>query len=980
MREIFAERMKSLPEPSDGRSVEAAIERLGELAAQSNGGASKLHALASDSAAPGSLLRGIFAASPFLTELMLRDPDHALSCLEAAPEPSLERLCADLCSAAAAAPDEPAVKKAIRQARARAALLVALADLGGAWDIDRATAALTRFADGAVAAAVDWLLLDAHRSSRIVLPNPDHPGHGSGYVVLAMGKHGASELNFSSDIDLIVLFDLAAAPIANGVEPAPFFVRLTKRLAALLQQVTEDGYAFRVDLRLRPDPRATQIAISVEAAINYYEYMGQNWERAAMIKARPVAGDLALGDAFLDRLKPYVWRKYLDFAAIADIQSLKRQIHHVKGHGAIAVYGHNLKLGRGGIRDIEFFVQTQQLIAGGRNPELRGRRTLDMLNALAAAQWISHEAADELTGAYRFLRRIEHRIQMVADAQTHDLPGEGEEFERLARFSGFESSESFAEALKQTFELVQRHSSALFEESAELSSEAGSLVFTGGEDDPETIETLASLGFKRPRDVSATVRGWHHGRYPATRSARARERLTEIMPALLAALARSGDPDEAFVAFDRFIAGLPTGLQLFSLLRANPDLLDLLATVLGTAPRLAQELSRRPKVLDAVIDPDFFTALPSDDEIAAGLAAAMPESMPLEEVLDQARAFGNEHKFRIGIRLLAQSIGPADAGAAYSRLADALIDRLLAAVEREIEVRYGPVPGGRAAVLAMGRLGGREMTAGSDLDLILIYDHAPGAEASSGRRPLAVSQYYARLTQRLIAAISAPTAEGVLYQVDMRLRPSGNKGPVATHIESFRSYHAGSAWTWERLALTRARPVAGPPALRQAIESAIGEALTLPRDPERTRADIIDMRRRLLAEFGGRGVWDLKHTHGGLVDIEFIAQGLQILHAAEQPGILERNTASALHKLAAAGLLAPHQAEALNRALQLYQRLIHVIRLCVAEAFSPDRTPQDLKRLVASAAAAPDISAAEALLADTQAEVRGLFASIIGRV
>lgn len=978
MQETLLSQLKPLPEPSDRGSLNAGIERLKELAAE-GGAASKLLALASAAGPAGTVLRGILGGSPFLTELILRDAEHALACLEAAPEESLRCLCETVRSTACG-PDEPSAKKALRQARAHAALLVALADLGGVWDIDQSTAALTRFADAAVARAVDWLLLDTHRSGRICLLDPQHPGRGSGYAVLAMGKLGASELNFSSDIDLIVLFDPATAPLARGVEPAPFFVRLTKRLAALLQDVTEDGYAFRVDLRLRPDPRATQIAISVEAAANYYEYMGQNWERAAMIKARPATGDLALGQAFLDRLKPYIWRKYLDFAAIADIQSLKRQIHQVKGHGAIAVHGHNIKLGRGGIRDIEFFVQTQQLIAGGRNPELRGRRTLEMLEALAAAEWISEEAVHELTEAYGFLRRIEHRIQMVADTQTHDLPVEPGEFERLARFSGFERSDSFADALKGTFELVQRHSSALFEESAGLSSDAGSLVFTGGEDDPETIQTLARLGFKRPRDVSATVRGWHHGRYPATRSARARERLTEIMPALLSALARSGEPDEAFVAFDRFVAGLPTGLQLFSLLRANPDLLDLLATVLGTAPRLAQELSRRPKVLDAVIDPDFFTTLPGEAEIAAGLAAVIPEDLPLEDVLDRARVFGKEHLFRIGIRLLAQSIGPADAGAAYSRLADALIARLLTVVEREMEARHGPVPGGRAVVLAMGRLGGQEMTAGSDLDLILIYDHAPGAELSTGRKPLAVSQYYARLTQRLIAAISAPTSEGVLYQVDMRLRPSGNKGPVATHIESFRSYHTDSAWTWERLALTRARPVAGPEALRNAIEAAIGEALRLPRDARRTRAEIIDMRRRLLAEFGGRGVWDLKHTHGGLVDIEFIAQGLQILHAAESPGILDRNSANALQKLAAAGLLNSQQAEVLKRALELSQRLIHVIRLCVPGASFPEKAPQDLKRLVASAAAAPDISAAEALLADTQAEVRGLFGSIIGAV
>ncbi len=297
--------------------------------------------------------------------------------------------------------------------------------------------------------------------------------------------------------------------------------------------MTEDGYGFRVDLRLRPDPRATQVAIAMEAAANYYESMGQNWERAAMIKARAAAGDIGLGMEFLLRLKPYIWRKYLDFAAIADVQSLKRQIHAVKGHGTIAVHGHNIKLGRGGIREIEFFVQTQQLIAGGRNPALRGLRTLEMLDALAEAKWISQSAADELKAAYRFMRGIEHRIQMVNDEQTHVLPQDEQAFESLARLSGFASPKDFEEKLRRTFELVQGHYSALFESAGELGTDTGSLVFTGGEDDPETIETLERMGFKRASEISATIRGWHFGRYAATRSGKSKELLTELMPQLL---------------------------------------------------------------------------------------------------------------------------------------------------------------------------------------------------------------------------------------------------------------------------------------------------------------------------------------------------------------------------------------------------------------------------------------------------------------
>jgi [glutamine synthetase] adenylyltransferase / [glutamine synthetase]-adenylyl-L-tyrosine phosphorylase len=978
MSQSLAQRIKPLPEPSDQSSIATTLDH---LRTEEGDAATRLLALAQTADDPlGALFRGVFAGSPFLADLILRDPDFAVACLDRVPEEELAGLCEAVRAEIAAAPDERTAKSALRRARAKAALLIALADLGSVWHSDEVTAALTRFADACIGAAVDWLLVDAERAGRLRKLDGDEPGRGSGYVILALGKHGAFELNYSSDVDLIILYDPDAAPLADGIEPASFFVRLSKRLVGLLQDVTEDGFAFRVDLRLRPDPRATQIAIAVEAAANHYEYMGQNWERAAMIKARPIAGDLALGQEFLARLQPYIWRKYLDFAAIADIQSLKRQIHQVKGHGAIAVHGHNVKLGRGGIREIEFFVQTQQLIAGGRNRELRGSGTLETLDALAAEQWIEPDVAADLKKAYRFLRQIEHRIQMVANAQTHQLPTEPAEFERLARFSGFASSEDFADALRQTFELVQEHSSALFETSEQLSSDTGSLVFTGGEDDPETIETLAQLGFRQPGEVAAIVRSWHFGRYPAMRSAQARERLTEITPTLIKALSKSGDPDGACFAFDRFLGGLPSGLQLFSLLRANPHLLDLLATILGTAPRLAQVLAQRPKMFDAVIEPDFFTSLPSEEEIAEGIAAAIPETLALEEVLEQARVFGREQMFRIGVQVLAQTIGPAEAGAAHSRLADALIARLLSAVTRQIELRHGPVPGGRTAVIAMGKLGGREMAPDSDLDLILIYDHDEDTEASTGPRPLSISQFYARLTQRLIAAFSAPTSEGVLYEVDMRLRPSGNQGPVASHLATFRNYHLESAWTWERLALTRARVVAGPPALRQAIESAIRAALTTARDAKRTRADIVDMRRRLLAEFGTGGVWNLKHAHGGLIDIEFIAQGLQILHAAHDPAILEPTTAQALVKLQHAGYLKPAEAECLSRACDLYHRLTQLLRLCVSETFVPEQAPHELQRLVCTAAGVPNLSAAEALLSDTQAEVRELFRALIGEV
>ncbi len=923
------------------------------------------------------LIDAIAGASPFLRQLMLGDADYAARVFTDNPDLLLQSLC-DEVNTAWNIPDQQQFQRALRIARARAALTIAVADAGRVWTVDQVTTALTRFADACLDSAVNWLLRDAARSGKAELPGSQDPSRNCGYVVLAMGKHGAFELNYSSDIDLIVLYDTQANCLAAGVEPATFFVRITKRLVGLLQDVTEDGYVFRVDLRLRPDPRATQVAISIEAAANYYESMGQNWERAAMIKARAAAGDLALGAEFLDRLKPYVWRKHLDFAAIADVQSLKRQIHAVKGHGAIAVHGHNIKLGRGGIREIEFFVQTQQLIAGGRNPKLRGRSTLAMLDQLAEAQWISLEAAGELKAAYRFLRQIEHRIQMVSDEQTHMLPHGPLAFESLARFAGYADAAAFEARLRSTFECVQNHYAALFEDAGQLGTGSGSLVFTGGEDDPETIGTLTSLGYKGASEVSATIRGWHFGRYAATRSSRARELLTELMPALLTKLARTGDADQAFLAFDRFLGGLPAGVQLFSLLKANPKLLDLLATILGTAPRLAEQLSRRPKVLDAVLDPGFFGPLPTAGELRNNIAAVMPVETPLEEVVDRARVLGKEQLFRIGVRVLSDTLSAIDAGAAFSDLAGLLLARLHEAVSRDTGQRHGFIAGGRSAVIAMGKLGGREMTAGSDLDLIVVYDAGAGAEMSDGARPVSVNQYFTRITQRLIASLTAPTAEGVLYDVDMRLRPSGNKGPVATSLESFRAYHRESAWTWEKLALTRARPVCGDAGLCADLNNAIRQALCVPRGGDATRQDVLAMRQLMLKEQGPTGKWDIKRFRGGLVEVEFIAQTLQLIHAPANPAVLDTNTLHALEKLVAAGCLPSSDGEILRNACTLYHRLTQVLRLCVSDAYDPDRSPAGLNRIVANAAACPDIATAETLLADTTAEVAAIFDRLIG--
>ncbi len=966
-----------LPPPADRERADAGIDELAQRAPA-------LGALAGEDRRVRNLLRAVFGASPFLSRIILNDPEFATRCFKDPPEElltpllnetgKLARCTAELAKRSFSEGDAEIMGR-LRQIRRRVALLAALADLADAWTLEEIMVALTRFADAATSAALRHALQNHVQTGVLEKADAEH----CGIAILAMGKMGAEELNYSSDIDLIVLFDAERMPLRRGADAQTVAVRIVRQMVRILSEITADGYVFRTDLRLRPDPGSTQVAISVEAALTYYASLGQNWERAAMIKARAAAGDIMLGKAFLEELSPWIWRKYLDFDAIADIAALKRQIHAVKGHGQLAVAGHNIKVGRGGIREIEFFVQTQQLIAGGRNPKLRGRKTLEMLETLAEAGWITPDVAQDMERAYRYLRHVEHRLQMMQDQQTQTLPANEEALEALARFCGHGGREDFSATLLKHMESVQRHYSALFEDTGALAAADGSLVFTGAEDDAETLKTLERLGFKDPKRASAIIRGWHFGRYRAMRSQRARERLTEITPILLKALARAGDPDAGLVAFDHFLEGLPTGVQLFSLLKANPHLMDLLVTILATAPLLAEELARRPHLFDVVVDGEFLAPFPEREGYLSMLERTIPETTPFEDILDLARLFTSEQKFRIGVRLISETTSVQEASRAYTALAEAVIERMLRAVWKEMRDMFGEVAGGRAAVIAMGKLGGREMTATSDLDLIVVYDHDPEAEYSiGGKRSLSGSQWFSRLTQRLVSALSAPTPHGILYEVDMRLRPSGSQGPVATHIESFTRYHEKYAWTWEHLALTRARVIAGDERLNREIAQIVRRTLTLPREKESLFADVRDMRKRILREKTPRSVWDVKFARGGLIDIEFIIQSLQLLHAANHAEVLHQNTAEALSALQAISVLSEEDAEHLFSAWNIYQHIMHILRLCVREGFDGRNAPEGLQRLLANATETADLASAEAHLAELENAVQNIFKRRIG--
>ncbi|MBE7220143.1 MAG: bifunctional [glutamine synthetase] adenylyltransferase/[glutamine synthetase]-adenylyl-L-tyrosine phosphorylase, partial [Caulobacteraceae bacterium] len=649
-------------------------------------------------------------------------------------------------------------------------------------------------------ATLAFLLRQAAQAGRLKLDRDD-PMRGCGLAVLALGKLGGRELNYSSDVDIVCLYDPESPAVVDRDTVQALWVRIVRDLVRLLQTPTADGAVLRVDLRLRPEPSARAIAVALPAALDYYESFGQNWERAAMIKARPAAGDVALGERFLAALTPFLWRKYLDLAAIADIHAMKRQIHAAKGGGEIAVAGHDVKRGRGGIRDIEFFVQTQQLIFGGKRPALRGSRTVEMLRRLRMDGCISRHAEEDLAQCYAVLRGIEHRLQMLDDRQTHTIPAAKEALERFARFCGHESAGAFSAAFERCCRLVAHHYALLFETAPQLGHGSGDLVFTGVDDDPATLRTLEKLGFREAVKVAAMVRGWHAGLRPATRSVRARERLTELAPALLTSFARGSDPDAAVAGFDRVLERLPTAAELFAILAASAPLRALFAEILGGAPRLAEAVAAHPHLLDIAIDRDAEIVL-DEAAMTTRVAAALARATSTEETLDLARDWQHEEHFLIGTRLLSGTLSPREAGVAYSALAVGTIRALLARVEATFAAEHGRLAGASLAVLAFGKLGSREMTAASDLDLVVVYDFDPERAVSDGPRPLDASAYFARLTQRLVTALTAPTRRGRLYEVDMRLRPSGRQGPLATRFSAFAAYQRTTAATWEHLALT----------------------------------------------------------------------------------------------------------------------------------------------------------------------------------
>jgi len=898
------------------------------------------------------LLHAIFGNSPYLTQLFIKNSGLVKNIAEKGFDETFTKFISETGHDRIFLNIEE-IMGYLRRAKAECSLIVALADITESWNLERITRALSDFAEIALNKTVDFLLSRAGGFNEITIQDTAKPGKNSGLIIIAMGKLGAYELNYSSDIDLVIFFDSEKVKYTGNYTIQHFFTRLAQDLTRILHERTEDGYVFRVDLRLRPDPASTPPAMSVRAAEIYYESVGQNWERAAMIKARSIAGDIHAGEKFLQYLRPYIWRKNLDFAAIEDIQSIKRQIDNKHKRDGGSLLGYNIKLGHGGIREIEFFIQTQQLIWGGREPELRISGTCEALRALAKIKKIDQQTCEDLILAYRFYRKIEHRLQMVDDHQTHTLPETKEDFTKFAIFMGYENATDFEQKLASTLANVQGHYARLYAKSPSLASaesaSAGSLVFTGTENDPETLDTIEHLGFKDPVIVSETIRGWHYGRRKVTSSKKARELLTELVPAILAALAQTINPDSAFAKFDELLSRLPDGVQIFSLFHSNPELLELIAEIMGRYPYLAEKLSRNPALLDYVLSPEFYLDMPDREQLKEKLIENLKHARDYQDALDITRRWTKDRQFRLGVQLLKNQITPALAASHLSNIADTALSLLLEHTTQDFAEKHGVIKASEFAIVAMGKLGGQELTFGSDLDLVFIYD-APNDEAvSNGVAPLSVAEYFLRLSRRFIAAITSLTAEGKLYEIDVRLRPSGQDGPVASSLKAFDLYYESSAWIWEYMALTRARVIAGPESLARKIRQVVTNKICKERNPAELAVEIDEMREKIANQHGSDSPFEVKYAAGGLIDLEFILQYIQLAHSHEYPELVEGNIRFAIDKLEARNLLSHEAIASLKDAAEVLLNTQCILRLIGSETPNEEDMTPAMKKILPTA-------------------------------
>ncbi len=915
--------------------------------------------------------------SPYLTSLIRRHPEATGRLLNGSFDDEFDNILATLAAPRPGAETDEEFISFLRVQKNCAALLIGLGDLLSCWRLEKTTECLTKIARACLEAAVARALrLRMHAGD---LPWPTHTDSqspidiklntSSGFFILALGKMGASELNYSSDIDLIVLYDAECIHYTGRKSLSDCFVKLTQDVVKFMEQRTFDGYVFRVDLRLRPDPGATPVALPVEAALGYYHSIAANWERSAMIKASFAAGDHGAANQYLRELESWVWRKNMDFEALKEIGAIKNQINRHFDVEDANFAGFDVKLGLGGIREIEFYAQINQLLHAGRNPSLRTKGTIETLNELARLGLAPANLTEDLAQAYKFLRVVEHRIQMVNDEQTHSIPNSPDALNRLSRFLGYSSTSDFEHDVITTTKTVKTHYDAFLPDAGEDGMSVS---------DEQLVKWLDHCGLKDKNAAFETINAWKYGRYRALKTARARSLLNQCLPELLASFSKAHSPDSALVRFDTFLSQLPAGVQLFSLLQANPTLLGLLARVISLAPALANMLAKNTGLWDLVLGPHFFAPPLSKDALREEISIQLSTARDYQDVLDIVRRFAAEQKFRTGVLMLEGIASVAEIGDALSDMADVILSALIPVVEKDFASKHGAFPGsGKGlAVFALGKYGGRELTHTSDLDIVFIYEGDVDESYSDGPKPLSPNVYYTRLAQHIITAITALTPEGRLFEVDTRLRPSGNQGPLAVSSQSFKDYYGEGAWVWEFMALTRGRIVYGPRVLAEKIEKIAFEALC--RGPKRDNLakDVLEIRAKLANQFAKDNMWDVKQVRGGLVDIEFVCQFLALRYRESLDMSSLQSTSDCLLQLFENGAFQEADYQKLLNAFMLQRTLQALLRLCLEHTpKDSNQIPAGLIQVILENTYFDDVSALEEGLCSAQQEVIAQFSA-----
>ncbi|MDC1383445.1 bifunctional [glutamine synthetase] adenylyltransferase/[glutamine synthetase]-adenylyl-L-tyrosine phosphorylase [Candidatus Puniceispirillum sp.] len=883
-------------------------------------------------------LAAMLLHSPYLQRLALRHGNVIAGCLNGHAREQITKERTTFIQMLDNSNDDNAAMHAIRVWRERCALLVALSDITGLCDMKTQMHWLSDAAQIVLIHTVGYLFRRASKHGNIKYFAKDFTG--CGWTILALGKLGANELNFSSDIDLIVLHDKDHAPFKNPEVIQPFFVTMTRDLIKLLSKPTQDGIGWRVDLRLRPDPGATAVSIDVNAAIGYYESIARTWERAAFIRARPIAGDLKLGLSFLEQIKPFIWRKTLDYTVMEDMKMMLQRPPQSKGW-----LGYNLKTGVNSIRQIEFFIHVLQLVTGGRDTNLRHNNSLLALNALAAANWITHKQSNALGNAYHKLRRIEHRLQMIGDNQTHSLPRSETDLEKFAHFMGHDNAKVFCDELQKLMGQVGQHTTHNIldppsHNNAVSDNSAKNVLL----DDYESlIDWLADNGFQRPNIVADTLSGWMAGRILATRGERAQAILNRLMPDILMSFAEVSAPDDKFAALAQFIEGLPASVQILSLLDYNRHLTRLLCDILLLSPQLGNLLRQHPTLFDLLLYKTFFEPLPKTSALTKHLKECCA-ALPLEEALDQLKIQTREWKFRVEVQALSQTINSTNLAKSLSAIATATVVLILDLAKADMLRRHGAIEG-KVNVLGLGSLGTEQMTVGSDLDLMIIYE-APKTVLSKGSRPINAPTYFARLAQTMVSWISTATAEGVLYPVDLRLRPEGKAGAIATSLERLDAYFANDAWVWEKMAMSKARSIAGDTCLTNNLETTLHQIVNQPHHHATVGKAVKTMLERVRKSRNTQSKWHLWAHNGGLVDLDFLIQAMRIQYGDLFAGT-GQSPLDILETMVSASKISQSRFSELHDAVNLFEEVHQCIRLTFGNAAAaPSSLPVPLRKFM----------------------------------